>query len=110
MIGVVRTVALMPREEGIRGLQHDVLAVVCLPVHLRLLALAAHLEEPGQLPTRKEINRQHKKMILLRHCHRLMLAMYMLVHGEDLERTTPIALRHPLTQGEINFSGPRHNK
>jgi hypothetical protein len=103
-IGVVRIVPLLPSEGGTQGLHHDVLVVV----HLRLL-VAAHLgDEPRQLAVRGRINMQHKEM--MRSCQHLMLAMYMLVHGEDLEKTTPIALRHALTQGEIKCSGPRHSK
>jgi hypothetical protein len=106
-IGVVRIVPLLPREGGIQGLHHDVLAVVCLPVHLRLL-MAPPLEEPSQFPTEREINMQHKKM--MRSCQHIMLAMYKLVHGEELETPTLIALRNPHTQGEITFSGLIHSR
>jgi hypothetical protein len=104
MIGVVRTVALLPSEGGSQGLHHDVLVVV----PLRLL-VAAHLEAaPRPLPIRGKISKLHKEM--MRHCQTSMLAMYILVHGKGFEKPIPIALRHPLTSGEIDFSGPRHNK
>jgi hypothetical protein len=104
MIGVVRTVALLPSEGGSQGLHHDVLVVVLL----RLL-VAAHLEAaPRPPPIRGKINKLHKEM--MSHCQTLMLAMYILVHGKDFVRPIPIALRHPLTPGETDFSGPRHSK
>ncbi|KAK1684780.1 hypothetical protein QYE76_045628 [Lolium multiflorum] len=49
VIRVVMTVALLPREEGLRGLQDAVLAVACLLEHLRLLVQAAQLGEEATM-------------------------------------------------------------
>jgi hypothetical protein len=109
MIGVVRTVALVPREEGLRNLQVAALAAAYPLKHLRLLPLAAPLrEEPRQLPLRGKTNRQPRRMTLLSNFQHLMLAQYMLGHGEDFEMTTHIALWNALTLVGISFSGPRH--
>lgn len=103
IVGVEKNVAVLPREEGLQGLHFDALAVV----PLRLLVAAQLGDAPRQLAVRGRINRQHKKM--MRSCQPLMLAMYMLVHGDGLEKITPTALRHPLPSGE-SCSGPRHSK
>ncbi|KAK1612196.1 hypothetical protein QYE76_035869, partial [Lolium multiflorum] len=52
IVGVVKNVALLPREEGLRCLHPAVLAPACLLKHLRLLTLTAPLgEEARQLAT-----------------------------------------------------------
>jgi hypothetical protein len=95
---------MLPREGGAPGFHPGALLVVLLR-----LGVAAQLEaESRNLPIRGKIKRQHR--MVMRYCQISMLAVCILGHGEDSESPTPIALRNPLTQGEINFSGPTHSK
>jgi hypothetical protein len=104
MNGLKRTLVMLPREGGALGFHHGAPLVVLLR-----LRVAAQLEaESRNLPIRGKIKRQHR--MVMRYCQISMLVMYILGHGEDSESPTPIALRNPLTQGEINSSGPTHSK
>ena len=104
MNGLMRTLALLPREGGAPGFHPGALLVVLLRPRV-----AAQLgAESRDLPIRGKISMQHR--MVMRYCQISMLVMYILGHGEDSESPTPIALRNPLTQGEISFSGPRHSK
>jgi hypothetical protein len=49
IVGVVKTVALLPSEEGPRCLHHAVLVAACLLKHLRLLTLPAQLGEEARV-------------------------------------------------------------
>jgi hypothetical protein len=101
LIGVMRTVALLPSEGGTQGFHHGALLVVLL----RLL-VAAHLEAaPRTLPRRGKISTLYKEM--MRNCQTSMLAMSILVHGKGFEKPITIALRLPLTPGATSSSGPR---
>jgi hypothetical protein len=104
MNGLRRTLAMLPREGGAPGFHPGALLVVLLR-----LGVAAQLEaESRNLPIRGKIKRQHR--MVMRFSQISMLVVCILGHGEDSESPTPIALRNPLTQGEINFSGPTHSK
>ncbi|XP_047087652.1 uncharacterized protein LOC124699381 [Lolium rigidum] len=73
VIQVVMAVALIPREEGMRGLQGAVLALACLLEHLKILVQVVQLEEEARkLDTERKTSMQLKRMILLRGCHHSM--------------------------------------
>jgi hypothetical protein len=81
-IRVVMAVALLPREEGLRGLPDAVLALVCLLKHLSILAQAVQLEEGArQLLRERRTSMLHKRMILLRGCHSSMWAVHIVLIG-----------------------------
>jgi hypothetical protein len=66
IVGVVKDVALLPREEGLRWIHPAVLVAACLLKHLRLMTLAAQLgEEPRQLVVRGRTSTQLKRMMKL---------------------------------------------
>ena len=80
-------VALFPSEQGMRGLQGAVLALVCLLEHLKILVQGVQLEEEARkLATERKTSMQLKRMILLRGCHNSMWAHLILVIGEVLGR------------------------
>jgi hypothetical protein len=104
MNGLMRTLALLPREGGAPGFHPGALLVVLLRPRV-----AAQLgAESRDLPIRGKINRRHR--MVMRSSQISMLVVCILGHGEDSESPTPIALRNPLTQGEITFSGLRHSR